>query len=81
MSMNKAMKDGMPAINHTQNFKGSNATHIINPSHANMPMSRPQTMKMAQGNTFQGMPAYPNQTIFEGLNSPWPVITKTVKDA
>jgi len=70
MSVKQAMKDGMPARGNVQDFNGANAKHIITPSHAPMPMHAPQTMLMAQNNTFQGMPAYPNQYICEGFKAP-----------
>ena len=79
MSVRKPMKDSSPAKGHTQNFNGA-GQHIIKPSHAPMPMHNPQTMKMAMGNTFEGMPAYPNQYICEGISTPHPRVTKVFKN-
>ncbi len=65
MKMYKSGKDGMPAKGNVQDFSGC-GQHIIKPSHADMPKANPQSYQMAMNNTFHGMPAYPNQYVFEG---------------
>jgi len=67
MSVNKMMKDGMPAKGNTQDFKARDAYACKRPMNTPMPMSNPVGLKMAMHNTFDGMPAYPNTYVFEGI--------------
>lgn len=53
----------------TQNFKGMDAREGIRPMNRPMPMSNPVGLKTAMNNTFSGMPAYPNQYVFEGMGN------------
>jgi len=51
----------------TQDFKATNAYACNRPMNTPMPMSNPKSLQMAMNNTFHGMPAYPNQYVFEGI--------------
>ncbi len=64
----------------TQDFKANNAYNCKRPMNQPMPMSNPVGIEMAMNNTFHGMPAYPNQYIFEGITQKPLRVTKVYKN-